>query len=202
MIIYKVTNLKNGKIYIGKTKKTITERQKSHFQEIKRNRTISLFYSAIKKHGIASFIWEEIDSSASEEELNYLERYWIQWFRSNNKRFGYNLTTGGDGRCNPSQELRDIHSNYMKNLYASGKLTNPNKGKRFSEDWKNKLRLSHLNKKNPNQSQCKPIRCIETGEVIHSIWEAGKKFNVSRSALIKCLKNKNRTCCGFHWEHV
>ena len=77
IIIYKATNIKNGKIYIGLTTKTLEERIKHHKRDSLRMDTY--FYRAIKKHGFDSFKWEVIDNSAkSIQELEDLEKYYIK----------------------------------------------------------------------------------------------------------------------------
>lgn len=56
-IIYKVTNIKNGMIYIGATEKELEDRKKEHLS----NRTHFLnykFYEAINQYGEKSFKWE------------------------------------------------------------------------------------------------------------------------------------------------
>ena len=78
--IYKITNKVNGKIYIGKTIKTIEERFKRHIYDSRRNN--SYFYNAIKKYGIENFIIEEIEN-VDNSKLNEREKYWISFYNSN-----------------------------------------------------------------------------------------------------------------------
>ena len=96
IIIYKATNIKNGKIYIGLTTKTLEERIKHHKRDSLRMDTY--FYRAIKKHGFYSFKWEVIDNSAkSIQELEDLEKYYIKKYNCfNNKKVGYNSQSGGN----------------------------------------------------------------------------------------------------------
>lgn len=92
MFIYKITNIINGKIYIGQTIRLISRRFAEH---LKSNKTSPL-YSSIKKHGIDSFTIEEIDGANNQTELNYKENLHIHL---NNTLYpnGYNLKTGGNG---------------------------------------------------------------------------------------------------------
>ena len=58
-----------------------------------------------------------------------------------------------------------------------------------------------LGKRPPN---CKPIICVETGEVFDSAAEASKTMSVSEPSIIRVAahqKNRN-TCKGFHWEYI
>lgn len=96
MIIYKATNLINGKIYIGKTGRTLKKRIKEHLYEASSNRCCYLLHKAIRKYGSENFKWEIIDRCLFEESLNELEKYYIKKFNSL-KPNGYNIYEGGEG---------------------------------------------------------------------------------------------------------
>lgn len=94
--IYKITNLVNGKIYVGKTIYTIERRFKEHLSDSKRGKYENRpLYKAINKYGKDNFIIEAIekceDDKASEREI-----YWIE--KLNSYHNGYNATLGGDGK--------------------------------------------------------------------------------------------------------
>jgi group I intron endonuclease len=91
-IIYKATNLVNGKSYIGMTRKLLSERKFEH--EIGRGSL--LLRRAIKKHGEA-IQWEILETLEANnfKAIGELERYYIHKF--NTFESGYNLTSGGDG---------------------------------------------------------------------------------------------------------
>ena len=65
--IYKITNTKNNKIYIGQTIKTVSERLNKHIQEARceanGTRPPNYFHSAILKYGEDAFVTEEIDTA-------------------------------------------------------------------------------------------------------------------------------------------
>lgn len=95
-IIYKATNLINNKVYIGQTVQNLEERRRCHnYESIHYPKTS--FNRAIKKYGKDSFVWEVIDLADSPEELNEKEIYWISYYKSTNKEWGYNTTIGGKG---------------------------------------------------------------------------------------------------------
>lgn len=110
MIIYKATNTVNNKIYIGQTINTLNYRMKQHFRETKRpNRPNTYFHNAINKYGEDTFVFEEIDSAETQEELDEKERYWISYYESNNKAKGYNLDEGGrSGGCKSEETKKKI----------------------------------------------------------------------------------------------
>ena len=99
MLIYKVTNLINNKIYIGKTKKSLEIRKRSHIKRMQSPKGKPLFFQrALKKYGLDNFKWEVLlEGCMSDEELCEKERYYIKFYNSNNRKNGYNLTEGGDG---------------------------------------------------------------------------------------------------------
>lgn len=87
MFIYKVTNLVNGKIYIGKDSKN----KKNYFG------SGILIKKAIEKYGKENFKKEIIEYCKNGKELNDKETFWIKKLKSYNLSIGYNLTFGGDG---------------------------------------------------------------------------------------------------------
>jgi len=100
MIIYKIENNINGKIYIGLTTKDLSKRIAGHIAENK-----SYIQKALNKYGLQSFAVSVIDSAESREILCEKERHWIQHYNSKVPN-GYNLTDGGDGLINPSKVVR------------------------------------------------------------------------------------------------
>lgn len=90
MIIYKITNNINGKMYIGQTINSIKERLRCHLKE-----SSGYFPKALRKYGIENFTIEIIDSSAKTiDELNVLERKYIKQLNTLRPN-GYNLQVGG-----------------------------------------------------------------------------------------------------------
>lgn len=107
-IIYKVTNTINNKVYIGQTIKTLNERKYYHYYRAKNEPEITRthFINAIRKYGENVFIWEQIDSANSKEELNEKEQYWINYYNSIN--YGYNIQKGGSLKGNESDKFAQM----------------------------------------------------------------------------------------------
>lgn len=94
--IYKTTDIKTNKIYIGKHKATTFE----GYNYLGSGKIITEIINKCKKENTPlteRFTIELIDTSESEEELDIKEREYIKIFNSNNHLIGYNLTEGGDG---------------------------------------------------------------------------------------------------------
>ena len=92
--IYQITNDINGKVYIGKTERTVEERFKEHCKDAyRREYEKRPLYAAIRKYGVEHFHVETLEETNSPEER---EIYWIEAKRS--FKNGYNATLGGDGK--------------------------------------------------------------------------------------------------------
>ena len=85
--IYIVTNIINGKTYVGKAV-NLHKRWYRHKYNAEKLKLNTYFYKAIRKHGIENFTIELID----EEYSNEREIFWISKLNPE-----YNMTKGGDG---------------------------------------------------------------------------------------------------------
>jgi len=92
-IIYLAINKKTFKTYIGQTTKALHYRAKYHVYNAKYKNNI--FPKAIIKYGQEGFIWRILDIADNYVELNRLEKFWIQTYRSVDRQFGYNVKSGG-----------------------------------------------------------------------------------------------------------
>ncbi len=140
MIIYKITNKINGKIYIGQTTRSLQHRWRKHCESTSGCTALS---SAIKKYDKENFTVEQIDVATTREELDQKESYWIAYYDSMSPN-GYNLTGGGDRPCEVSEETRMKRriANLGKKMSeeACKKMSLAKKGTKLSEERKNKLR--------------------------------------------------------------
>jgi group I intron endonuclease len=118
MIIYKITNSVNGKVYIGLSTKTLKERRSTHKQDFLSGKKIGYkLYKAFAKYGFESFSWEVIDVALSSDELKDKERFWIKEYNSFN--VGYNMTLGGD--YNPREGIFGKDNNQSKKYIITHK---------------------------------------------------------------------------------
>jgi len=89
MYIYRIVDSKTEKSYIGKTTKTPEERFRQHMK-------YHYLFKQIYKKDKYRLTLEVIDQAATEEELNILEKKYIEEFNTL-APIGFNLTEGGDG---------------------------------------------------------------------------------------------------------
>lgn len=93
-VIYKIENLINQKIYIGKSAVSFEYRWSEHQKNFNALRDNMAIHHAMFKYGRDAFdaqIIEECDNSIIDER----EQYWINYYDSYHS--GYNCTIGGDG---------------------------------------------------------------------------------------------------------
>jgi len=96
MFIYAIRNKTNGKVYIGKTERSLNRRWKQHLCEANRGMGFRL-HRAIRKYGADAFTVSLLSTAATRDQLKELERDFIVKYCSINPNLGYNLTDGGDG---------------------------------------------------------------------------------------------------------
>ena len=98
--IYLITNAITKKQYVGQTIRTIEERFVGHKTSAKYHTDNTYLHKSMNKYGFENFKIEEIiciefdERKILEEELNILEKYYIQEFDTLVPH-GYNLTKGG-----------------------------------------------------------------------------------------------------------
>ena len=95
MIVYKITNILNGKCYIGITSKPMLVRWRAHLTQMRQGNRRTL-YNAFRKYGYKNFLIEQIDCAKTPEDLSELEKQYIMQFNSFGKG-GYNMCAGGIG---------------------------------------------------------------------------------------------------------
>ena len=130
MIIYKITNRVNNKVYIGLTTETLQKRWSGHLQVYKTCERH--LYQSMRKYGIDNFTIEEIDKADSFDELGELERKYIKEYNSQNPEKGYNITAGGESNqldANPRAKLSVEEVKHIREIYSMCDL-------RCKECWK------------------------------------------------------------------
>jgi group I intron endonuclease len=136
MIIYKTTNLINGKFYIGQDSNNNSDYLGSG----------TAFKLSLKKYGKENFIKETLEVCSTQEHLNEKEKYWIKETKA--IELGYNLAEGGFGVSNMSDEIKQKISKSKKGKKLSDetrkKMSKASKGKKHTEETKRKL--SEINK--------------------------------------------------------
>lgn len=94
--VYKITNNVDGKGYIGITNRELAVRWRWRVH-CKKSSKCHYMRNAIQKHGKDAFTVAALDIASSLEEAHAREIQLIAEYKSDQKDFGYNLTSGGEG---------------------------------------------------------------------------------------------------------
>ena len=107
MIIYKITNTINGKIYVGLTTTSLTKRMYSYKSAAKSKKDISHgIVLALRKYGFEQFVFEIIDHAISKQELKQKEIEHIALLKATDPLIGYNVSPGGYALSEEALKLR------------------------------------------------------------------------------------------------
>lgn len=184
--IYKITNVSNGKVYIGQTKNK-NERKHQHFCELRNNKHANRhLQNSFNKYGEESFVYEIIDH-CNVEEIDAKEKYWINHFSSTNDKKGYNIEEGGCQTKNLSQFTRNKISKKAKARFQDPeqrRLASERAKKRF-QDPKERERLSIINKGR--------IRGEDFREKMSQIHTGRKRPQSTKDAISKALSKRAKT---------
>ena len=205
MIIYKITNKKNKKVYIGQTVRNLDERIKEHL----RHQTTYLD-KHFNNRNIKDFDIIVIDYAKTIEELNDKEEYWVNFYDCLIPK-GYNMCNGGGNTIgfHHKEESKNKMSKSKRSMYIGE--NNPFYNKTHSDEQKEKwskerkglahltdeqiikLRESHFTRKVLN---------VDTGEMFDSIKEAAERYGLKATHITRVCKGKRKTTGGYRFEYV
>ena len=90
--IYRITNLLDGRSYIGQSV-DIAERWKQHIKcGLGIDAPNNILYKAMQKDGVENFTFEVLQL-CGKDELNNQEVFWIDYYKT--QKYGYNMSKGG-----------------------------------------------------------------------------------------------------------
>lgn len=121
--IYKITNLINGKVYIGQSI-NIEHRIRGHISASFNENDSSYnqpIHAAIRKYGPNNFSYEILENCGL-SELDQKEIYYISFYESMEKNKGYNLTRGGEGGVCFNPEIEQRRRQTVKKKYGQEHL--------------------------------------------------------------------------------
>lgn len=164
MIIYKCTNLVDGKIYIGKSIHELKDRVFSHKRDYLYSKKVGQelipLYQAFDEFGFENFKWEVIEEVSDKVLLDQKEKYWIKklnsFFLSGS---GYNVNPGGSGGDNYKENPRmnEIRSKISKGVRESDRWTEEKKAA-LSERLKGDKNPMRINPQNSFFSKDNPMK--------------------------------------------
>lgn len=114
--IYKLTNRKNGKVYIGQTVQPLDRRIGSHKSHLNVNTHHNdLLQRVYNKHGWIFDI--ETLEECNVNEIDEREKYWITYYDSTDREKGYNFEDGGN-------ELKKHHPETIQKFITNSRGKN------------------------------------------------------------------------------
>jgi group I intron endonuclease len=183
--IYKITNMRNGKIYIGQSV-DINHRKSCHEYDLKHNRHKNIHLQRAYNLEPDAFKFEII-CECREEDLDELEIFYIQKYNCLDDRFGYNLDKGGNGAGRMSDETKAKLSRVKIGNRAMC-------GIRLSDEWK-----QHLSEAQPHKRR---VECVETGIIYDSFADAARKTGLNRTKIVSCCTGKRNRTGGLHFRYA
>lgn len=223
MVVYLITNLINGKRYIGMDTKNNPNYLGSG----------SLIVKAIKKYGKENFKKEILETCSTINELEKRETYWIEYFDALNDENFYNLA---DVRKRGKNPFKNKTAEELKNIFDKikskernkkiGKANSKPKPKGFGE----KMSKIHTGRKKTEEAKLKQSVKIK-GRISPNkgkIWTSEQKYKLGKPILqydlkgnlikewptaqeakkelkikgiTECLRNRAKTSGGYIWKY-
>lgn len=126
--IYKIVS-PSGKVYIGQSRRL--KKRFSNYRCLNNCHEQRILFNSFKKHGVENHVFEVIHP-CSIDELNDLEKYYIELYQCTNRKTGLNIRHGGLGKIHSPETIEKIRV--------------ANQGKKMSEESKRKMSESKKGK--------------------------------------------------------
>lgn len=192
--IYTITCSNNQKKYVGFTNKNPHIRLQEHNYFADRGSSC-YFHKAIKKYGIENFKIDIIYQSLDGEHcLNVMENFFIKKLNTLIPT-GYNMTTGGDGRCGPLTEehkkkIGDSRRGHHPSEETRRKISQSCAGKLVSKETRNKISIGNTGKTVSEEAKVK--MCLA---------KSGKNNPMYGKHPSKNSRRKMREAKKNYWKH-
>ena len=210
-IIYKAENQITGEVYVGATTQSLETRKQDHIQKGTTG-TSGYFYQAIGTYGADAFVWNELDTANSVNELAAKESNYIERYKSYTN--GYNSNRGGGFKKTVYQfdiETGKLISVY-EDLLSAANAVNANKRSISSACLSiNKsckgYYWSYNDTINPISDRRfkKVIQCNLEGKIISvydSATAAAKDTGLSKTCITRCCREERDKSGGFLWKYA
>lgn len=207
MLIYKITNLLNGKAYVGRTTQALKERMRKHYTTAN-----VLIDQEIAKYGKGNFVVEVLDTAKDINELNNKEIYWIAKCGTMIPN-GYNQCYGGaTTKGYHHRNTSKAKMSQLKQGMYHGK-DNPFYGKHHSAEqvakWKSERSCSDVYKANIRKATLasaianrRQVVNITTGETFDSVRSAAMRYGLKETLISRVCRGKRKTTGGFEWAYI
>ncbi len=225
--IYCIENIINHKKYIGQAH-NIYDRWRKHKNALNSNHhENSHLQNSWNKYGKENFAFYIVEE-CEEDKLDEKEIYYIEYYNTLNRSYGYNKKTGGQN-CSAyyTEEIKEKMSESVKRSYDNNDLRqrrsettkhywdNPlNKekilgknnvmyGKHHTDETKKKIsdtkKSKHYESYNKNHTK---VFCEELNIEYVNASTASKELHLDSGGILKTCRGERHTCGGYHWHFI
>ena len=218
-VVYQHKNKINGKVYIGITSRDPEKRWGTDGEGY---RSSPHFYSAIRKYGWDNFEHNVLHVGLTKEEACLKEQELILEFKSNDSRFGYNQTSGGDFFTMSEEAKAKVSKSMMGNKNGLGhpcskekaeKISKAQKGKHLAKDHRRKLSEAAKKRHVPcsdekrktlsrNYPHKRKVYCIEMDKVFESVQSCGRELRMDAATISHACSGKIKSARGYHLKYI
>lgn len=226
--IYRIRNLKNGKLYIGSAK-NLKIRYRSHRNDLKRQKHHSIILQrAWNKYGENNFIFEVIEKVSNLENILEREQYYLDSLnpvynicpiagnctgRKFSKESKAKMSKSASNRIvsEESREKRSLASKGKGNSFYGKKHTEEAKEKiriarakqKITEKQKEKLSKANSGAGNPAAKRVMRIDPKNGNKVIYDYMKQARQDGFKTHARIKaCCEGRIETYKGYIWKFI
>lgn len=209
--VYKITNDINGKMYIGQTSRSLSERFEEHCYEVRVKRFADRpLYAAMIKYGIEHFSIELIEETDCPKER---EIYWIEYYGT--FKNGYNATFGGDGKWYIDHDLVVETYKQTQNMTATANLLGihpdsvdkilreKNESKRSTAEINTDKYAKQINMFDLNNNYFRTfVSAYDAGRYLIQNGLTNCKLTTIKTHIVEVCKGKRKSAAGFKWSYV
>ena len=205
-------------MYIGITSRMPTDRWGINGRNYKSS---PHFYSAIQKYGWDNFEHNILYENLTKEQACIKEQELINYFNSMNREFGYNATSGGEAFVLSEDAKKKKSISMLGNRNGAGhpcseekraKISNAQKGKRLTEQHKEKLSIAATQRHVPcsedkkkklsdNYPYKRKVYCEELDKIFDSVQQCAKELGIPATNISKLCNGRGKTLKGYHFKY-
>lgn len=219
--VYKHT-FPNGKVYVGITKQKPEDRWRHDgVGYMPKNNNCSRIWNAIQKYGWENVEHEILIENLTEHEAKEKEKFFIALCKSNDKKFGYNISPGGETNEMSAETRKKLSDARKGKNYGMVGENAPFYGMHHTDEAKRKISEAFAGENHPlygthrseetkekilvsNMVRCTPISQYDlSGNFIasyRSIREASRKTGINRSCIAAALNGSQKTAGKCVWR--